>query len=62
MVLKFLDALCTQDKHIHCIGKLKKVWSQEGSIYLQIGSNVHEAVHNEQVKEDKHLIINTIDE
>ncbi len=50
-----LDALCFEDKHIHCIGTIKKVWAEAeaGSIEMtlpdiyepipeQIGTNVYE--------------------
>ncbi len=31
-----LDALCAEDKHIHFIGTLKKVWSEAGSIEMTL--------------------------
>ena len=31
-----LDDLCTEDKHIHSIGKLKKVWAEAGSIEMTL--------------------------
>jgi len=34
LVKGFLDALCVDDKHIHSIGQLNKVWASEGSIKL----------------------------
>lgn len=33
----FLDGLCSQDQHIHCIESMKKIWSDFGSIVLTIG-------------------------
>ncbi|HEC44794.1 MAG TPA: RusA family crossover junction endodeoxyribonuclease [Bacteroides sp.] len=41
----FLDALCPQDSYIHCIGKLKKVWSKEGNIHLKICKNSNVTLH-----------------
>ena len=32
----FLDGLCSQDNYIHCIGRLEKVWAEQGSIQLEI--------------------------
>jgi Holliday junction resolvase RusA-like endonuclease len=35
----FLDALCPMDdKHIHSIHELKKIWSVQGSIQLKLNS------------------------
>jgi Holliday junction resolvase RusA-like endonuclease len=32
----FLDALCSDDKHIYSIHELKKIWSDTGNIVLTI--------------------------
>ena len=35
----FLDALCIEDKHIHYIGNLQKVWAEAGSIEMTLPEN-----------------------
>ena len=32
----FLDAVCSEDRHIHCIGKLRKVWAEAGNIEITL--------------------------